>query len=214
VTTAPLPKLIIIICAIVVAVTTIHLISTKNERYYWWYPAALTPYPDNREEAAVVVRDYIAKRTPADVEFALRVDEAPEKAFQSVISESEFPASEMRRIMQHPLVVLRIKAYKALYNRARPHQALPDRINVASGTLLPLKTADTPSYPAGHAYQGYLLASVLSRRFPHKKHAIDQAAERLAESRIYAGVHYPSDNAFSKALVNNNNYNNNNNNNN
>lgn len=178
-------------------------LASQDTRYHWWYPALMpqSSYPNNQHEAHTVVREYIMKRTPSDVEFALLVDEAPEKAFQSVIAESEMPASEMRRIITHPLVEMRVKAYKALYNRARPHQVLPEQINLASGTMLPLKTADTPSYPAGHAYQAYLLSSILCKRFPEKKEAIVQAAERLAASRIYAGVHYPSDNAFSKALV-------------
>jgi membrane-associated phospholipid phosphatase len=195
--------IVVIAAGIIVALVAINLAFTKNARYYWWYPAIMSPYPDNREEAVVVVNEYVAKRTQRDVEFAMMVDEAPEKAFQHVISESEMPASEMREIIMHPLVVMRVKAYKAVYNRARPHQVLPDRINLESGSMLPLKTADTPSYPAGHAYQAYLMASILCAKFPYKKREIEEAADRLAESRIYAGVHYPSDNAFSKSLVKN-----------
>jgi hypothetical protein len=187
------------------ALVIVLIVSGKSgQRYHWWYPAIVlgpAPYPDNREEAAIVLNEYIAKRTQSDVEFAMMVDEAPEKAFQHVISESEMPAAEMSRIMTHPLVKLRIRAYKYAYNRARPHQALPEQINLESGTMLPLKTADTPSYPAGHAYQAYLMASILCKKFPHKTREIEKAADRLATSRIYAGVHYPSDNAFSKKLV-------------
>lgn len=192
----------VFIFALIIVVMTIS--GKPGERYHWWYPAIVlgaNPYPDNREEAAIVLKDYVTKRTQSDVEFAMMVDEAPEKAFQHVISESEMPATEMSRIMTHPLVKLHIRAYKYAYNRGRPHQALPEQINLESGTMLPLKTADTPSYPAGHAYQAYFMASILCKKFPHKTREIEEAADRLATSRIYAGVHYPSDNAFSKKLV-------------
>jgi hypothetical protein len=57
-----------------------------GERYHWWYPAIVlgaNPYPDNREEAAIVLNEYIAKRTQRDVEFAMIVDEAPERRFST-----------------------------------------------------------------------------------------------------------------------------------
>ena len=55
------------------------------------------------------------------------------------------------------------------------------------------KTANTPAYPSGHAYQSYYAAKVLSRLDPTQKKEWNEIAERAAYIRFYIGIHYPSD---------------------
>lgn len=75
---------------------------------------------------------------------------------------------------------------KNKYQRMRPYQAHPDVVTA----LFPVGQF---SYPSGHAMGSYTLALVLGAVFPEKKQAfLDRAAE-IAQSRVYAGVHYPSD---------------------
>ena len=93
--------------------------------------------------------------------------------------------------------------YKYIYNRARPSQVAPNIINKESGTLLNSETADTPSYPSGHAFQAYYLAKILSKKFPKKKEQLMKLALRISNSRIIAGLHYPSDRDFAYWLVDN-----------
>ncbi len=55
------------------------------------------------------------------------------------------------------------------------------------------KTADTPSYPSGHAFQAYLLAYVLGAKYPAHASALERIAERVGQSRMDLGLHFPSD---------------------
>ena len=83
-----------------------------------------------------------------------------------------------------------------MINRARPYQ-----IDSSINDLKSL-TSHTPAYPAGHAFQGYYLARVLSIKYPDKKYLWEQTAERCDLVRVSAGLHYPSDGQFGKQLVN------------
>ena len=65
-----------------------------------------------------------------------------------------------------------------------------------------IDTAQTPAYPAGHAYQAYLLSKILSKKYPEKKELFDNLAYKCDKCRVLAGLHYPSDGKFSKTLVN------------
>ena len=64
-----------------------------------------------------------------------------------------------------------------------------------------ISTAQTPAYPAGHAFQAYYLAKILSKKYPERKHIFDHIAEQCNLSRIKAGLHYPSDGEFAKKIV-------------
>ena len=64
-------------------------------------------------------------------------------------------------------------------------------------------TANTPAYPSGHALQAYYAAKLLSQWEPEKKKEWEDIAERVANIRIIAGLHYPSDRDFARRLVDN-----------
>ena len=83
---------------------------------------------------------------------------------------------------------------KNLINRKRGYQIDPE-INP-----LNVSTAQTPSFPAGHAYQALLLASYLSKKYPDKKNLFDEIAFKCDDCRIKAGLHYKSDGEFSRKL--------------
>jgi hypothetical protein len=83
---------------------------------------------------------------------------------------------------------------KSKYQRARPYQVA----YYSNMKLHPFETlsGNTPSYPSGHASQGYFLCSVIAHHYPEKKEELMKLASRIAESRIIWGIHFPSDNAF------------------
>jgi len=64
-----------------------------------------------------------------------------------------------------------------------------------------VETVQTPAYPAGHAYQAYLVAKKLSLKYPRKKRLFYNIALRCDICRVKAGLHYPSDGIFSRKLV-------------
>ena len=75
---------------------------------------------------------------------------------------------------------------KYAYNRQRPSAV--DRA-VAPSLTVP----NSPSYPAEHAVAAGAAEAVLSYLFPTEADAFKSLAEEAGRSRLFAGVHYPSD---------------------
>ena len=92
-------------------------------------------------------------------------------------------------------------ALKKKYNRPRP-VVLAKNLGL-SMTFFPLTTSKTPSYPSGHATQGYLVALLVADELPleHRKNVL-KTGLRIGESRQIAGAHYPSDTKFGLELAN------------
>ena len=60
----------------------------------------------------------------------------------------------------------------------------------------------TPSYPSGHAIQGYLIADILSKHDSNNTEVYQKLGEDIAQSRIIAKAHYPSDKEYGKKVAN------------
>jgi len=82
---------------------------------------------------------------------------------------------------------------KAHWKRLRPYQAHPE--------IKALFPARDFSYPSGHSTLSYVEATVLGEIFPDKAAALQERAGQIAESRVVAGVHYPSDIDEGKVLA-------------
>lgn len=77
--------------------------------------------------------------------------------------------------------------YKYLFNVARPIQYDP--------SLLPIIcTPRFPTYVSGHAAISGCAQTILSYFFPGEEKRLKALAEQNAQSRLYAGVHFPIDN--------------------
>ena len=75
---------------------------------------------------------------------------------------------------------------KAQYGRDRPFLTDP--------TLKPVVGRPVEkSYPSGHASSAYAAATVLGHHWPERADEFGRLAEQVAYSRVYGGVHYPSD---------------------
>lgn len=85
-------------------------------------------------------------------------------------------------------VITKLKYY---FNRPRPYQLayyyqlklFPDFSMFVS----------SPSYPSGHATLGTVLCHVLGNHYPESYETMLGFLQEVAESRLYLGVHYPSD---------------------
>ena len=88
---------------------------------------------------------------------------------------------------------------KRFYNRPRPN-VLAKKLGLAL-TFFPLTTAETPSYPSGHATQGRLVAKLVADEVPfeHRRNILD-IGTRIGHSRQIAGAHYQSDTEFGHRL--------------
>jgi membrane-associated phospholipid phosphatase len=77
-------------------------------------------------------------------------------------------------------------AAKYAFNRPRPAEADPSLVTV-------LPTPPSPSYPAEHAAAAGAAAAVLAHLYPERAAAVAALADEAAQSRVLAGVQYPSD---------------------
>jgi len=185
--------LIFLIFLIIIIILYVLVLLSQPKRYYMWYPT-IPIYPDNDKEIDFMVNEYINKRTQDDIDFFYLTDDSPINAFKSKISEKLY--TELSEIITSYKVASKIIFSKIVFNRARPMQIAPKKINAPKS-----KTAATPAYPSGHAYQSYYAAKLLSRWEPARKKEWDEIAERAAYIRVYMGIHYPSDVRYAKLLV-------------
>ncbi|MGB5287466.1 MAG: phosphatase PAP2 family protein [Ignavibacteriaceae bacterium] len=75
---------------------------------------------------------------------------------------------------------------KEFFERIRPCNALPD-------VITPVGCAGGFSFPSNHALNNFAAAVFLLRLFPKYKWIFLTTATLISISRIYLGVHYPSD---------------------
>jgi membrane-associated phospholipid phosphatase len=75
---------------------------------------------------------------------------------------------------------------KYVYNRKRPSE-----VNSQIAPAIPVP--NSPSYPSEHAAVASAAAAVLSYLFPNEAQTYDRAAQECGESRLNAGVQFPSD---------------------
>ena len=124
-----------------------------------------------------------------------------EKAFIKLLKEFKVHTKQREDIINQ--IVDQSKKFiltaKYTYNRPRPYQIAEFYDIDLNGTQL--DSMKTPSYPSGHAVQGYLVAEILKNQIPHLARELDGMAEDIANSRIIAKGHFPSDKAFGKKVA-------------
>ncbi|WP_347549008.1 phosphatase PAP2 family protein [Pseudalkalibacillus hwajinpoensis] len=76
---------------------------------------------------------------------------------------------------------------KYRWNVARPNQLDHDLATIVC-------TPRHPTYPSGHATISASTAEILSYFFPTESKRLHELANECADSRLYAGVHFPVDN--------------------
>ncbi len=158
-----------------------------------WYPT-IPVYPDNNKEIDFMVKEYISKRTQNDVDLFHLTDASPVDAFKTRITEEQY--KKLYDIVESDQTRGKIMLYKRIFNRARPAQVAPEKLNALTSM-----TGNNPSYPSGHAYQSFYTAKLLSKWEPARKKEWNEIAERIAYLRVYMGIHYPSDVEFARRLV-------------
>ncbi len=76
---------------------------------------------------------------------------------------------------------------KEQFGRQRPFE-----VDSSISTVIPPPVGNA-SYPSGHASGAYAAALVLGAFLPDRARELEDAAAQVAYSRVYAGVHFPSD---------------------
>ena len=165
-------------------------------KYPWLRHADLikqnpTEYPDSVKESEIVLE----RMKNPDFEFFELTDLTPVSGFTQYLKEQKLDFDEemlLQIARDSTPFILQLKNH---YNRPRPAE-VNKKIKPAKSL-----TANTRAYPSGHALQSYLLANYLTRLHPSHEKKFQQIADRISESRVSVGLHYPSDNAKSKELV-------------
>lgn len=78
------------------------------------------------------------------------------------------------------------KVIKEIFQRLRPCNALPD-------VLTPLGCTGTFSFPSNHALNNFAVGFFFLLLYPKTKWYLVTVASLIAISRVYLGLHYPSD---------------------
>ena len=83
---------------------------------------------------------------------------------------------------------------KKKYNRVRPYR-------LDTSIIPSIKPPKHPSYPSGHSIQSFIIAYLLSEKYPEKKNFFMKTAYSIAKNREYAGVHYSSDTIYGTIIA-------------
>ena len=124
-------------------------------------------------------------------------DEKFEEYIVKVLSQ-KVPKQDIEDIVMqiHDDITPLLLKLKYHYERIRPKQlALHFNMPLYPYTS---KSSDTPSYPSGHTFQAKVYCEVLGNRYPQYYNSLKRLSEDIAVSRVYMGVHYPSDIEFAK----------------
>jgi len=135
-----------------------------------------------------------------DKDFVKKHDDVV-KVFVEMLEEFEVYTEQRKEIIEVLVNQSRkfIMTAKYSYNRPRPQQIAKFYGMTLNGTET--DSMKTPSYPSGHAVQGYLVAEVLKTQIPHLTGELNNLADDIANSRIVGKAHYPSDREFGKKIA-------------
>ena len=150
---------------------------------------SLQPFPENSSKKTLEEVKYLSN-IEEDREFVKEHDKVS-KVFGKLHEELglEFNKDEAKKYNRESAKHIMELKYK--YQRPRPHQ-IADFYGINLNGV-DLDSMRTPSYPSGHATQGYLLGMIYSERYPQYRKEFMKLGEDVAESRIIGKAHFPSD---------------------
>ena len=150
---------------------------------------SLQPFPENTSKKTLEEVKYLSE-IEEDVDYVRENDKVKE-SFGKLHEELELEYNEDeagKYLKESSKYIMELK-YK--FQRPRPHQ-IADFYGIDLNGV-DLDSMKTPSYPSGHATQGYLLGMIYSERYPEYRKEFMKLGEDIAESRIVGKAHFRSD---------------------
>jgi membrane-associated phospholipid phosphatase len=155
------------------------------------------PAPPDSSYEIGAVRALTAQRDSATLDRIAHWDAGPapyrwtEIAIDLAHVQESLPLARAARVFTHVNAAMHdalVVAWAAKYahNRPRPPQVDPSLVPAVA-------VSPSPSYPCEHATAAGAASAVLAHFFPKAAGQLDALAEEAAQSRISAGVQYPSD---------------------
>ena len=162
----------------------------------------LDSMPLNSSEETAAEIDYLIKRssnlTKEEISFAKEVEKNLPGVWLEFLAKLgyEVEMTEITNIVGQTDPFLFY--IKNRINRPRPFQIA----NVLGKELYPAihTDANSAAFPGGHALDSYNLCNHFCRRFLKDTNKIVEFAEKVAETRIYTGLHFPSDHKSAKMI--------------
>ena len=150
---------------------------------------SLQPFPENTSKKTLEEVKYLSE-IEEDIDYVRENDKVKE-SFGKLHEELELEYNEDeagKYLKESSKYIMELK-YK--FQRPRPYQ-IADFYGIDLNGV-DLDSMKTPSYPSGHATQGYLLGMIYSERYPEYRKEFMKLGEDIAESRIIGKAHFPSD---------------------
>lgn len=147
-------------------------------------------------EERSIMRSVAATRTPGQTQTARWLSRDGDKevweqelaAWQASVSPAQ-AAWGAQLVAQAREVNATINAAaKTAFGRRRPYIADPQL-----RTVVARSNASSPSYPSGHSARAFMDATIMGFLNPSRRRAYLALARQMAMSRVYGGVHYPTD---------------------
>ena len=156
------------------------------------------PSPEDRAQETIIV-SRIPDNADISDELYEMLDTDIVSLFDSILvgNDHESRRKHVKKIKKQ--IKPSIQFHKRHFNAARPH-VLAHHMGI-DFEYDHLETAQTPSYPSGHAAQGYYIATILSREYPDCSEEFFGLADLIADSRLERGLHLPSDIEAGKLLA-------------
>jgi len=158
-------------------------------------------YPLSIEEQAKDLAEVVAQYQKRKISDKLQktCDESFNKLFQIYLESKGRTYNtdyyDMMIVGLKPIII-KLKEY---YDRPRPATLAKSMGVDFLGDEL--ESAQSPSYPSGHAIQSYVMANMLSDQFPEHEENLLKIAEIISQSRIDRGVHFPTDIEYGKEVA-------------
>ena len=132
-----------------------------------------------------------------EIRFAQRIAKSPVDEFYTylILRGQKINRKEIEDIWQDQGSIDIISKIKSHFKRSRPYWISND-VN-----YIPDTGSYDYSFPSGHACGSWRIAIKLSKKFPHLIDGLENIARKVSNSRVYAGVHYPSDIRIGKEIA-------------
>lgn len=145
-------------------------------------------YPDNQKELPKVIQ--IVEKSKLTDKQKNDYDKNHIKLMLDIVGEKK---SDWKKFTED--VDIHVLKLKMEYARPRPYE-ITDKLKAETDT------SKSPSFPSGHAVEGYVFTKVLGNKYPKKQKELNSMAEKIAMSRVQMGLHFPSDIEAGKKVAN------------
>lgn len=156
----------------------------------------MKPPSDNSFDTSQEIKEL--KKIPINKKFVEYNDDI-EKVFKDKAEKlniKDYDNKLVNKLLEESVpVILKLKKH---FNRPRP-SVIAKKMNIDLKPVY-LSSAQTPSYPSGHSTQAFLIAEVLSDKYPKHAKAFNEAAKNISKSRLMAKVHHRSDSKIGEKL--------------